>query len=220
MPKRKVEFLNNNYYHVYNKTIDHINIFDKEIYAKYFLELAKYYNSSTSLIPFSRFLTIKDEKIKSIYFNNLLPLKVDVLAYCFMPNHFHFLLKQKTDDGINKFISNILNSITRYHNLIEKRKGPIFLPNFKAKLITSTEILLHVARYINLNPYSSGLISKIENLQDFKFCSYREYLDNESLCSTREILDMFANKEQFIKFNLNQAEYQKNLDILKHLEER
>ena len=41
---------------------------------------------------------------------------IDILAYCLMPNHFHFLIRQKIDKGISTFVSNISNSYSRYFN--------------------------------------------------------------------------------------------------------
>lgn len=50
---------------------------------------------------------------------------VSILAYCLMPNHFHLLIRQNRDLGIQKFMANIQNSYTKYFNAKYKRVGPL-----------------------------------------------------------------------------------------------
>ena len=57
---------------------------------------------------------------------------VEIICYCLMPNHFHFLLRQKKDSGITEFVSKISNSYTRYFNVKNKRIGPLLQGEFKA----------------------------------------------------------------------------------------
>ncbi|MBI2641202.1 transposase [Candidatus Roizmanbacteria bacterium] len=145
--------------------------------------------------------------------------RVEILAYCLMPTHFHFLIKQKKHNGISKFMADIVNSFTRYFNLRNERKGPLFLPRFKSVLVATDNQLMHVSRYIHLNPYSSGLIKNINSLNDYQWSSFGEYLLHEQkLCNTKLVLSLFRGKENsYKKFIEDNADYQRSLEKLKYL---
>ena len=139
---------------------------------------------------------------------------VDLISYCFMPNHFHLLVKQLMDGGIAKYLSNFANSYTRYFNTRNERTGPLFQGKFKAVLITSNEQLLHVSRYIHLNPYSSGIVKTIEELKAYSYSSLAKL--STSKVESRLILDQFKNVAGYYQFVFDNADYQKNLENIKH----
>ena len=132
-----------------------------------------------------------------------------------MPNHFHFLLRQKTDDGLSKFVGDLLNSYTKYFNIKNDRVGPLFQGRFRAVLIDNDEQLVHVSRYIHLNPLIANLVSDIES---YPWSSYRDYLGlgNNTFVKTAEILDLFKSKEDYKQFVLDQVDYARVLDQFKH----
>lgn len=135
-----------------------------------------------------------------------------------MPNHFHFLLKQKIDHGISNFISNFTNSYTKYFNTKYDRVGPLFQGLFKAVLVESEEQLIHLSRYIHLNPVTSSLV-KPEDLQNYYWSSYPEYVDllEDSLTNKHLILDFFPSIDKYKEFVLDQVDYAKKLEFIKHL---
>lgn len=55
---------------------------------------------------------------------------VDIISFCFMPNHFHLLLQQHADGGVSKFIKHVTDSYTRYFNTKRKPVGPLFQGTF------------------------------------------------------------------------------------------
>jgi putative transposase len=136
-----------------------------------------------------------------------------------MPNHFHFLLRQKQDGGISKFLSDFTNSYTHYFNTRQDREGPLFKGVFKAVRIENNEQLLHISRYIHLNPYSSYLIKSLEDLTNYPYSSFLEYLGEaeKEFCQKEIILANFSRLEDYKKFVFNQADYQRSLEINKHL---
>jgi len=69
-----------------------------------------------------------------------------------MENHFHLILKQISRDAITTFMRCIMNSYTKYFNKKYERVGPLFQGKFKALLVDKDEYLLHLTRYIHLNP--------------------------------------------------------------------
>ena len=116
-------------------------------------------------------------------------------------------------------MSNFQNSYTRYFNTREERIGPLFLDQFKALMIETEEQLLHVGRYINLNPYTSHVIEKLDDLMFYPWSSYKEYLggDDDILIDTNPILPLFKNRKNFKLFIDDQADYQRELEAIKHL---
>lgn len=221
MPSRRDIFVNGNIYHIFNKTIDSKNIFLYQNIAELFLNLMRYYRSLKADIRYSYFVKLDDEikerKEREIQIRKY--YKVNILAYCLMPNHFHILLKQTHDKGSIRFMADILNSLTRYFNVANQRKGPIFLPQFKSRMIVSREQLIHVSRYIQLNPYSGGIVKSLEELEKYKYSSLREYLFyQKGVCDKEVILGNFIHGvSQYRNFIFNHADYQRSLDRLKYV---
>jgi len=121
-----------------------------------------------------------------------------------MPNHFHFLLKQAQDDGIAKFMSNFQNSYTKFFNTRNGRDGALFPDQFKAVRIETEDQLLHVHRYIHLNPYTSYVVSEIKDLISYPWSSISEYLDKnaQNICETKTVLSFFKDILAYKKFIL------------------
>lgn len=141
---------------------------------------------------------------------------VDIVCYSLMPNHFHFLIKQNIDNGIMNYIRKLTNSYAKYFNTKYDRKGPLFEGKFNAVRVESNEQLLHLSRYIHLNPLI-GYVTK--DLNSYKWSSYPEYLgfSNQKLCSKSVILDQFKSIDAYEKFVIDQVEYSKKLSEIKHL---
>ena len=182
--------------------------------------LLRFYNSLEYPIKFSKFIKLSVDQRKEIW-NRLDKEKThtDILSYCLMPNHFHLLLKQNSENGISKLLGNLQNSYARYFNIKNERIGHLFQGQFKAVKIDSEEQLLHVSRYIHLNPYSSAVVKDLNALQKYEWSSLPEYLDKVlfNLCSKKNIIGNFKNKESYKKFVLDNADYQKELENIKHL---
>ncbi len=172
-----------------------------------FLRTMFYYQILGPKPKFSRFLP-NNFKLN----NNKI---VDIICYCLMPNHFHFLLKQVKESGITEFISKLSNSYTKYFNTKNQRVGPIFQGEFKSVHIETNEQLLHVSRYIHLNPIISYIAKDLKN---FKWSSYTEYIGelDSALCSKEIILDQFKLKKDYKDFILDQLEYARTLESTKH----
>lgn len=179
-----------------------------------------FYRFSNLPAKLSRFLTLSNEDRVKIM-DNLRKESdklVDILAFCLMPNHFHFLLKQIKDKGISKFMGNIQNSYTRYFNTKNERDGSLFLDQFKAKLIITDEQLIHVSRYIHLNPYTSYIVKDLNTLFAYPWSSLREYLNSKAeICNMEIIMSLFKNYKTYQKFLEDQADYQRQLHKIQHL---
>ena len=166
-------------------------------------------------IKFSKYIVLKD---KARYDKeNLLQEKrklIEIIAYCIMPTHIHLILKQSKKYGISKFMNNILDSYTRYFNTKHKRKGPLWETRFKNILVETDEYLLHLTRYIHLNPVTANLVDKPE---DWLVSSYNEYLlrVGNKVCEYNDVLNI--NPVSYKKFVDDRISYQKELAKIKHL---
>ena len=135
-----------------------------------------------------------------------------------MPNHFHFLLRQREKNGISIFLSNFQNSYTRYFNTQDKRVGPLFLDQFKAVRIEDEDQLLHVHRYIHLNPITSFVVKTVEKLRTYLWSSLPEYFGlTQGFCETKTILSQFRKRSAYETFLYDQIAYQQKLASIKHL---
>lgn len=140
---RKEIFAANEYYHIFNQGIDKRLIFQNYHDSKRFLQSMLEFNSTelTGSLFENSFQVDKNNK------NRL----VDVVCYCLNPNHFHFLLRARQDDGISKFMHRLSTGYTNYFNEKYKRRGSLFQGPFKVKHINDNDYLLHVSAYVNLN---------------------------------------------------------------------
>lgn len=220
MPGRPHPLITGNIYHIYNKTIEKREVFI-ERYCDVFIKTACYYRSSQSILRFSNLKKLSPTLL-DYYEKRVLDertFRVTILAYCLMPTHYHILIRQNQDKGISFFVSQLQNSFTRFYNLKSLRTGPIFLEKFKSRPIISEEVLKHVSRYIHLNPYSSGLIQKTNEIERYPYSSFFEYAESRgrSLCDPTIILSLFdGDRKRYHDFVLDNAEYQKTLEYCKY----
>lgn len=222
MPGRLEPFIDNYVYHVFNKTINSLIVFEDR-YCGTFLSTVEYYRSSKSRVSLSHLKRLDLELQKQIFKMTTLSkfFRVEILAYCLMPTHYHLLLKQKQNKGIQKFMTNLGNSFTKYYNIKNDRNGPLFIPRFKSVSINTEEQLKHVCRYIHLNPYSGEIITDVERLENYRWSSYKEYLGKSkaSLSNPQMILELFGNdRSRYKKFVSDQADYQRSFEYIKHTE--
>lgn len=210
MPGRLTPLVNGEYYHVYNRGSEKRDIYLKSRDYERFLETIHYYQFIGPKPKFSQFTKANLYQFKPIQANKL----VEIISYCLMPNHFHFLLRQLKDDGISIFMSQLCNSYTKYFNTKYNRIGPLLQGRFKSVLIENDEQLIHTSRYIHLNPVVSKLVARLEQ---YPWSSYFEYISNtKGLCSTKEVLNFFPSKEKYRKLLEDQIDYGTTLEIIKH----
>jgi putative transposase len=209
MAYRKVILANNEVYHVINRGVEERETFlDKRDYSR-FLKSFIYYQKANPPVRFSF-----KKRVDKRRFSNLDDL-VEIICYCLMPNHFHFLLKQIKDDGISLFISRLTNSHTRYFNTRHRRTGHLFQGPFKAVRIENDEQLIHVSRYIHLNPVVGFLV---KNPKGYLYSSYLEYLGGEKgICQKELVLAQFSSSKHYEKFVLDQKDYALELKKIQRL---
>jgi len=220
MPLRNTPLVTDQYYHLFNRSVARVPIFTSKQEFTRVIELLNYYQYDNCPVPFSKLKRLNREMQSGIWGSlekNGQKL-IDLICYCLMPNHFHLLVKQDQDQGITHFLRIFQNSYAKYFNTKNNRSGPLFQSRFKAVLIENDSQLLHVSRYIHLNPYTSLLIKKKEDLLDYPWSSFVEYLGRSfQFCQTEMILGHFKNGKTYLDFVMDQADYQRTLAEIKHL---
>jgi putative transposase len=219
MPERIFPLVTDEIYHVFNRGIDRRPTFTNKKEYERALDAVKFYSSSQPPVSFSKFLRLDDYKQSEIA-NLLAESKkiVQVFSFCFMPNHFHFLLRQREENGISIFMSNFQNSHTKYYNTKHDRIGSLFLDQFKAVRIETDEQLVHVSRYIHLNPYTGYVVKSLAELEKYPWSSLPLYLfEKESFIEKKTILSFFKNINAYKTFIFDQADYQRRLKEIEHL---
>lgn len=221
MPGRKIPLVTNEYYHALNRGVASQPIFSSKREYQRAVETFFYYQNKTVPLKYSKFLKLATKRRTKILENLRAKrqYRVEIVCYCLMPNHLHFLLRQTFNEGISKFMSDFANSYTRYFNTKNERRGPLFEGKFKAIRVETDEQLLHLSRYIHLNPYSSHVVKNLKNLEDYPYSSLLEYTQKtkSNFCSKEIILDQFKSPQSYKKFVFDQADYQRELEKIKHL---
>lgn len=145
--------------------------------------------------------------------------QVEIMAFCLMPNHVHFLIKEIREKGISTFMSIFQNSYAKYFNLKTERTGSLFQTMFKAIRIETEEQLIHVARYIHLNPITAYTLKTVAQLTTYPWSSFPAYLGKQTtyVINTNTVLSYFPSINKFIEFTKDQVNYQRELDRIKHL---
>lgn len=210
MPGRALPLVNNEVYHIFNRGSDKRNIFLLQKDYRRFIKTFYYYQFEGPKPKLSEL-----SKNRFIKFNPTQSSKlVEILTYCLMPNHFHFLVKQLKTDGISIFMSQLANSYTKYFNRKFKRIGSLLQGTFKSVIVKTDGQLIHVSRYIHINPVVAGIVSKPQYHQ---WSSYAEYANgSDGHCSTDLILSLFSSRKEYCKFTEDQIDYGKSLEAIKH----
>ena len=210
---RKVQFVNGEYYHIYNRTIEEIPLFKTEEDYLKFLKNLKDFNNKSFYEERKNIIATKGFKELGSFLGKMEKV-VSILSYSLISNHFHFILKQLTDGGISKFMHKLGVSYTNYSNKIHKRRGPLFQGAFRAIHIDNNDYLLWLCGYINGNVE----IHKAGEAKNYKWSSFKHLLgleESEILDDTNIILSQFDNQEKFenfVKTVINESRKRKDLE--------
>jgi len=216
---RKIRFLNQQIYHVFNRGVERRNIFLSSRDRERLVQLLEYYRFANIPKSYSHFLNLSIPE-RALYYDALHKhsLIIDILAYCLMPNHFHLLVRQQRNHGVQEALSNISNGYAKYFNIKRTRVGPLFQGPFQAVRVETEEQLLHVSRYIHLNPVVSGVVDTKE-LFAYPWSSLPVYVGGQSheWVEDKIVLSYFKNRAAYRVFVEDQIAFGKELEKIKHL---
>lgn len=159
-------------YHVYNRGVEKRDIFLDERDYKVFL----YYLKSYLLPPDHPSHKNLPRGVQRSLFNFNLYQRLELLAYCLVPNHFHFLLRQLDEVAMSEFIKRLCNAYVEYFNKKYNRVGSLFQGSYKAVLIEEENYFIHLSRYIHLNPLKTLKKPTTEDLVKYSYSSYPDYI--------------------------------------------
>jgi len=191
----------NGYYHIYSRGVNKNPIFVDEVDYRFFLYLLKLYLMN----PQNTTKLIKQESKKFMRIPKNYYQKLIIICYCLMPNHIHLLVKQTEKMIMAEFMKAMMTKYVMYFNRKYKRTGHLFESRYKAAIIDSDPYLLHLTRYIHLNPQDLNSeevkFSKTwSSFKDYPYSSYQWYLKKvktewfDSSC----ILIFFKNKSKIL----------------------
>ncbi|KKU18953.1 MAG: hypothetical protein UX30_C0022G0006 [Candidatus Saccharibacteria bacterium GW2011_GWA2_46_10] len=173
------EYVEGGFYHVYNRGVEKRVIFQDLQDYKVFLSYLKCYLEPPKR-AITREITIKNQNFRrpERALNNFFE-KLDLLAFCLMPNHFHFIVKQIQQKSMEYFMRSLLTRYTNYFNRRYQRVGHLFQGTYKASLIDREEYLLHLSRYIHLNPVKETPLRMREKILLDSFSSYKDFIGKQ-----------------------------------------
>ncbi|RJP48846.1 MAG: transposase [Anaerolineaceae bacterium] len=178
MPRRETPFIPDQYYHFYNRGNNRQAVFFEPKNYVYFLKSIKKY----------------------------LRGKVEIIAYCLMPTHYHILARvlhiktsfknlgglEQRDDEVRRFLH-------QSHQQAFRPGGSLFQGQFQAKPVKTDKHLLNLCAYIHANPVKDGLAPSPEM---WDFSNYLEWmgLRNGTLVNREFITENFGTAEEYGKF--------------------
>jgi len=198
MPQRSVSLVAREYYHVYNRGNNRQDVFfERENHLFFLRRVRKYLVGDTQ--------TSEVSETSEVW--------TTIIAYCLMPNHFHLLVCLH-DDELSRRMQRFSISYTKAMNKRYDRVGSLFQGQFQAVLVDRNEYLLHLSRYLHLNPVEAGLVKRPE---DWEFSSYRDYigLRQGTLPTPDIILSQFPTPKAYQEFV--ESHKPSDRDIIAHL---
>lgn len=175
MSTRKISFAIGEYYHIYNRGTEKRIIFKNKVDYDYFLFLMYVCNTTKSI-------EIRNINKKFDRGDTL----IDIGAYCLMPNHFHILIREKTEGGISKYMLKLMTAYSMYFNKKYNRTGKLYEGTFKSIYVSNDNYLKYLYSYIHLNP--AKLIDKnwkesktnkaniLNYISEYLYSSFQEYI--------------------------------------------
>src|SRR5262245_12589675 len=118
MPRRAETFVTGQVYHLYNRGLNRNRIFSTAENYNYLLR-----------------------QVKAL----LTEIPASIFAYCLMPNHYHFVIRQDGDMPLSDFIGRLFKRYSQAYNQQEERTGPLFASRFRSILVDSDEYLTDYA---------------------------------------------------------------------------
>jgi len=218
---RKIQFVTGEWYHIYNRSIEGREIFlAEEDYLK-FLRGIKDFNNKSFYEERARIVKTYGFKELSSFLKQVEKV-VDISFYSLIPNHYHFILRQLTAEGIPKFMHKIGTSYTNYFNKKYGRSGSLFQGPYETIHIDNNNYFLWLSGYVNGNIE----IHKIAEAESYPWSSLRSILGskgNEILSGTEIVLSQFENLEgykDFVKKVIEESRKRKDLEkyLLEKLE--
>jgi len=222
MPCRKIIFSPGEIYHLTNHGVGDQVVFKRDYDYATFIERIGFYRFQTR-VRFSSFSKFS-LKEKTVFLNDCRKsgkLLVRVLFFELLPNHFHLVIEEVQEKGIQIFMGNLQNSFARYFNIINRRKGPLFQSAFVAVHVVDDDQLMYLSSYVHINIYAAFLVKK-DNLWNYRWSSLPSYVGLEpkyDFLDKNKVLSLFDNSQEKYRDYLDrQADFHREKAVLKREE--
>jgi len=189
--------MDQSYYHIYARGASRQPIFLDEADRAYFLSL------------FHRYLS-RDETTNSVGIPyEKLHDAIELLCYCLMSNHFHLLVYQEHERAMQRLMRGIMTSYSRYFNKKYDRSGSLFESRYKASRISNDTYLMHISRYIHLNP---------DNWSTYPDSSIQYYTGQVApdWLSVDKVLALFSSRDAYLEFVSDYKDIRDIYESIKH----
>ncbi|MDO8555341.1 MAG: transposase [bacterium] len=209
MPIKRPQLANNEIYHLVLRGVGDSEIFRND--DDYWRAIFSIYEFNTTAPVEIRIQRQKRQRAKNgEQFSDRRKLLIDILVFCFMPNHIHLLVRQKIKNGITQFMRKFGAGYAYYFNKKYNRKGHFFQGRFRAVHIKSDGQLKVVFVYIHTNPISlidfkwkkQGTVNiqrATDFLENYKWSSFMDYIGIQNFPSTTErefLTDVLGGKKK------------------------
>lgn len=187
-------------YHVYNRGVEKREIFLDDQDYRVFLSFLKAYLSPQldhkKILEHPLTLMTGSRPVRIRPLRSFVE-EVSLLSYCLMPNHFHLLLYQKESYSMARLLQALCTSYSMYFNKRYKRIGTLFQGPYKAVFVDRDSYLLHLSRYIHLNP--KGMTGpRPVIVREYPYSSYPYYLrlKQAAWLHPEHVLDYFRSAQR------------------------
>ena len=215
---RKIIFETERYYHVFNRGTDKRIIFHDKEDVEYFLSRLDDFNNNhpvggVKIQNIQKRCNVRSKASDKKASDKKNGQLVRIIAYCLLPNHFHLLLKQSSEDGVTKFMQRVGTSYAKYYNKKYARNGSLFQGKFKAKELKGAGSLEMLSVYVNLNykhhridPSKVNVVSSLDEYVNLKI------IKDNNLCDKKEVINVIGGntnnkKKAYIKYSKMQSRY-------------
>ncbi|MFH1354130.1 MAG: transposase [bacterium] len=211
MSYRYDELVPGEIYHICTRGVEKRNIFRYDSDKHRFVALLTHCLPKGNIQSFSVARKLKQEAERTPSGSGL----IDLLCYSLMPNHIHLLIRENASGGTSLYILRLLTSYAKYFNTREHRSGSLFVNPFHSVLVDGDEQLLHVSRYIHLNPFVAHMIN---NPSTYRWSSLPEYINKvRAVVCHKSLLKSIMKPTEYKKFVFDEADYARSLSDIKHL---
>lgn len=200
------------FYHLYNRGVEKRNIFQDEQDFGVFCNYLKNYLLPKDELGLQIIINSSDAKssdkqkaLKQLQlknFNN----RIQLHAYALLPNHFHLLVRQDNEIDIYNFMNALGTRYSGYFNRKYKRVGPLFQGVYKAVLVETDMQLLHLSRYIHLNPARYSKILLPSSLNDYLGITNTAWVKTDYILNYFRKDDPHSDYQKFISSALDESQ--------------
>jgi len=87
---------------------------------------------------------------------------VDLFTYCLMPNHWHLVVRPRTDEALGRWMGWVGVTHARRQPAQHRRRGGghLYQGRYKSFPVADDEYFLSLCRYVEANPLRAGLVER------------------------------------------------------------